>query len=126
MRRLIWGLCILGLLLGLCAGVAWAMERVHEPISSLLQQAAEAADREDWAAARRLTIAAQARWTQYWRFTAAVADHTPMDELDGLFGELETYLQHEEQPHFSATCRHLALLANAMADSHTPSWWNII
>ncbi len=126
MRRLVMGIGILALLLTLSAGVAWTMDRIHSPVAQRLHQAAQAADREDWAQAQQLITAAKERWEQYWHFTAAVADHTPMDDLDGLWGELEVYLQHREQPHFSATCRHLAQLAEAMADSQLPTWWNII
>ncbi len=126
MRRLILGIVILGLLLSGSWAISWALDAVHSPVAQQLEQAADAADREDWAAAERLAQAAQAQWDRYWRFTAAVADHTPMDQLDGLFGELTVYLEHREQPHFSASCKHLAQLATAMADSHCPSWWNII
>ncbi len=126
MRRLWLGVSILAVLLVLSACTALAVDRIHSPIASDLQQAAQAADREDWTQAQKLVHRARGRWEQYWRFTAAVADHTPMDELDGLFGELEIYLREKEQPHFSVTCQHLSELARAMADSHLPTWWNLL
>ncbi len=126
MRRLILGIAILAVLLLISGILAYAMEQIHSPIAQQLQQAADAADREDWEKASALTQGAKARWERYWCFTAAVADHTPMDELDGLFAELEVYLQAREMPHFSATGQQLSQLARSMALSHRPSWWNII
>ncbi len=126
MRRLWLGLGILCALLILCGSVSLAMERIHGPISRDLEAAVQAAQAEDWSKAKALTESARARWDIYWYFTAAVADHTPMEELDGLFAELDIYLQEQEMPHFAATCSHLSQLAEAMADSHTPSWWNLL
>ncbi len=126
MRRLWLGLGILAVLLALCIGVTVSMEGIHNPIAEDLLQAAEAAQAGDWNTANALAASARTRWKKYWCFTAAVADHTPMDELDGLFAELEIYGQEQEMPHFAATCAHLHQLSRAMADSHTPSWWNLI
>ncbi len=126
MKRLWLGIGILAVLLALCSAVTLSMERIHSPIAEDLSRAAEAAQKEDWGKANALAGAARARWEQYWHFTAMVADHTPMDELDGLFAELEIYGREQEMPHFAATCAHLRQLSQAMADSHTPSWWNLI
>ncbi len=126
MRRLIIGLSILAVLLALSIGVSAAMERIHSPVAEALHQAAEAAQAEDWKKAGALAESAKARWEKYWYFTAAVADHTPMDDADGLFAELEIYLQEQEMPHFAATAMHLSQLTRAMADSHHASWWNLL
>ncbi len=126
MKRLWLGIVILAVLLTASALSCVAMERIHTPICLTLAQAAAAAEAEDWETAQALTAQARARWERYWYFTATVADHTPMDELDGLFEELDIYLSARENPHFSATGLHLAALAAAMADSQTPSWWNVL
>ncbi len=126
MKRLWMGLGILAVLLALSCTVTISMERIHSPIAENLARAADAADREDWEKAQALAEQARARWEQYWRFTATVADHTPMDELDGSFEELAVFLQARENPHFSVTARHLSTLAQAMADSQTPTWWNVL
>ncbi len=126
MKRLWLGLGILGVLLALSVTVFVSMDRIHSPIAQTLAQAAEAADAQDWETANALTARARARWEKYWHFTAIVADHTPMDELDGLFRELAVYGQEAESPHFSATARHLSTLAQGMADSQKPCWWNLL
>ncbi len=126
MRRLIIGLSILALLLLAGAGTAIAMERIHEPIAQTLSQAAEAAQADDWTKAKTLAESAGARWEKYWLFTATVADHTPMDEIDSSFAELKIYLAEEEMPHFAATAKMLEALVEAMAGSHSPAWWNFL
>ncbi len=126
MKRLWLGIGILAVLLAVSALCCMAMDRIHSPIACDLEQAAQASDRADWQQAAALVQQAQSRWEKYWYFTAAVADHTPMDELDGMFRELEVYLQAKEQPHFAVTALHLSELARAMADSHLPTWWNLL
>ncbi len=124
MRRMYAGLGILLVLLAISIGVTIVMEAVHNPISQALEEAIEAARQGNWALAEDRAFGAKNRWEQYWQFTAAVADQTPMDELDGLFAELEAFLDAREMPHFEVTARHLSQLAQAMAMSHLPSWWN--
>lgn len=126
MKRLWIGILILSVLLAGSCSITLAMERVHRPIAETLGQAAQKAAENDWDAALSLLDQANGRWEKYHRFTAAFADHTPMDEMDTLLQELEIYSRERENPHFSATCAHLSFLAAAIADSHTISWWNLL
>lgn len=126
MKRLWMGTGILVVLLIFSTIITGTMERIHAPVADLLQQAEEASLSGDWDKANALAGMAKAHWERYWQFTAAFADQSPMDELDGLFAELEIYGLQREMPHFAATCSHLSMLAMAMADSHTPSWWNVL
>lgn len=126
MKRFWIGLTVLTLLLIGGWVIKKQMDQVHLQISHTLQQASQAALAEDWPTARQLAAQAQDRWHRYHRLTAALADHTPMDELDALFAELAVFAQEQEQPHFSAICAHLATLAHSMAESHHISWWNFL
>lgn len=126
MKRLWIGIIVLAVLLILGGAVSWAMDAIHISMAENLQQAAEAAMAEDWGAALQCAEKARESWKDHQHFVAAFADHTPMDELEGLFAELEIYAQAREQAHFAATCAHLAQLAQAMAESHSPTWWNFL
>lgn len=126
MKRLRVGLIVLIGLLAVGISVSVYMHRVHMPMARQLQQAAEAALQEDWQQAIALADRARQSWEKNWRCTAVFADHTPMDELDGLFAELKVYGRVREKEHFAATCDRLAKLAEAMADSHHPGWWNLL
>lgn len=126
MKRFWIGIGILCALLILGSVAAYLMYDIHDQIAQLLQQAQAAAFEEDWETAIPLASKAHGLWKQYWSFTAAFADHTPMDELDGMFAELMVFAREQEMPHFAAICAHLTQLAGAMADSHLPSWWNLL
>lgn len=126
MRRPLLGMGILLVLLAMCLAIWWGMDRVHGSISQLLTQSQAAAEAGDWQAADQHARQAHQIWRRHHHFTAAFADHTPMDDMDSLFAELTVYLENRESPHFEATCAQLILLSQAMADSHGLQWWNIL
>ena len=126
MKRICLGLGILAVLLSTAVLFTVAMNRIYKPIAKNLLSAAQAASGENWSKAEELASAANDGWEQYRNLSAALADHSPMDDIDGLFAELETYLQQREMPHFSATCLHLAKLTESMGDNHAFSWWNFL
>ncbi len=126
MKRLWIGLILIALLLAGGYFIRTALLNIHASISDELEQAATAALQEDWPTALRLARYASGRWQQYHRFTAAFSDHSPMDEMDRLFSQLAAFAQQRENPHFSATCKELSVLARAFAESHRLSWWNLL
>lgn len=126
MKRFWIGLLILALLFTGGILICESLRFIHQPIAEDLERAADAALQEDWSTALLLARRASARWYQFHRITAAFADHTPMDEVDGLFAQLPVFAQQRENPHFSSTCRQLSFLAQSMADSHSLSWWNLL
>ena len=120
------GVGILALFLALGFVTAKAMDNAHMPTQGLLQQAAEKALNGDFAEATQLGAQAKNRWDRHWNGTAAVGDHSPMDEVDALFAEMEVYAQAEEKPHFAAVCKELSQRIQAFADAHRFRWWNIL
>lgn len=126
MKRLVIGIIVLSFLL--CSGVAVSLifARAHAPVADLLQQAAHAAMEENWADAAACFTQAQARWQRFRDFTAAFADHAPMDEADGLFAQLEIYKAEENDSAFPALCARLAQLVEAVSDSHRLCWWTLL
>ena len=114
-----------GLLLGpLLLGIfSWmAMDRVHMPIAALLQTAAEQPLEEGFATSQK----AKALWDENWKFSAALADHAPMDEIDGLFAQLNAFRKDGDRVDFSACCLRISQLIEAMAEAHSLSWWNLL
>lgn len=126
MKRLIIGTAVLLALLCLGLTVSISMVRIHTPIAADLRSASDAALDGSWTDAQALADRAHTRWQSYRELTAAFADHSPMDELDGLFAQLDTYEVSENKIAFSATCAQLAQLAEAMADSHRLRWWTLL
>lgn len=118
------GILVVFLLGGIVA--AALMSSAHLPTAELLQQASEMTVNGEFPEAVLLGLKAKDRWEQLWNGTAAMADHSPMDEVDALFGELEVYAITGEQPHFAACCAELAKRIEAVAQAHKFSWWNVL
>ncbi|MBO5953893.1 MAG: DUF4363 family protein [Oscillospiraceae bacterium] len=126
MRRLWLGVGLLLALLVLGVYTASGMQQIHSPVSKDLHRAAQAALDENWQEAEEFSKQAQSAWSRYWRITAAVADHEPMEEIDSLFAELKIYVREQEAEHFAACCANLSTLTRAMGEAHTINWWNLL
>lgn len=118
-----WLLIVL-LIIGMLS--SWGMVKYSEPIGKAASQAAEAALREDWVKAEALTQSARARWDKYWGFCAAFADHEPMENINGLFAQLEVYAQSRDAQNFAAVCALLGEDARAIGEAHSLKWWNLL
>lgn len=126
MKRIWIGIGLLAVLLISGIWAAESMERSHLPGAKDLRRAAELVLEEDWSQAEALTGRAREKWEEKWRVTASIADHEPMDEIDGMFAELKTYASIRDEVAYSGTCAHLAELLEAMGHAHTFNWWNFL
>lgn len=118
------GILVVFLILGF--GISMVMDSAHLPTCQMLSQAAEMTMEGDFDSAVELGMQAKARWERQWNGTAAVADHSPMDDVDALFSEMEVYAKTGEKPHFAACCRELSQRVEAVAEAHRFSWWNVL
>ena len=126
MKRLVIGVSVLSLLLAMGIGVSLVFRNAHTPTADLLEQAGQAATDGDWGKAEALSQQAEQRWDDFRKFTAAFSDHAPMDEIEGLFAQLEVYAQARQQAHFAALCAQLSQLTEAITDSHRFQWWTVL
>jgi len=126
MKRGWFGAGLLAVVLIFGMVVSGAMDKAHLPTSKLLSRAAEQTLAGDFEGGVGLGLEAKARWDKQWDGTAVVADHSPMDDVDALFSEMEIYAKTGEEPHFAACCRELSRRVQAMAEAHQFSWWNIL
>ena len=118
------GLLVVFLVLGLWVGAA--MGQLHETIAGELEQASTLAQQGDMDKAVELAQQAYSRWQQRWHGTASVADHAPMDEIDGLFAQLNSYAKTGQRIQFAAFCARLSSLISAIGEAHSLSWWNLL
>ena len=126
MKRIWIGIVLLGALL---VGGLWAgefMGQAHIPVARDVQRAGELALQGDWELAQALAKRGQDRWETKWPVTAAIADHEPMDEIDALFAQLETYGKTRDSAAYSAVCGHLGSLLEALSQGHRCKWWNLM
>ena len=121
-----FGLGILLVFLVLGFVTAGVVDHAHLPTEELLAQAAEKVLDGDFEAGVALGKEAKSRWDRHWNGTATVADHSPMDDIDALFAEMEVYAQAKEEPHFATCCQELSQRIQAVAGAHRFSWWNIL
>ena len=103
-------------------GARW----VQAPVADQLDHAAQAGFSENWELAEDLFRKAQTRWETYRNALATITDHGPMEEIDSLFGQLEFYRQAKDPVLFSSLCKRLSLLTEAIAESLSFSWWNLL
>lgn len=126
MKRCWFGLGLLVFLLigGLLATRAMTLR--HKAVAARLDTAAAAAEAENWAEAERQLGAARKQWEDDWHFTAAFADHEPMEEIDGLFAQSEVYLRSHDPEALAAVCTQLSRLTEAVGEAHALNWWNFL
>lgn len=126
MKRMWVGIVLLLVLLGGSLAVAWAMVSTHDPVIRALETASRAALAQDWQEAGAHVFTARKQWEQNRKYVASIADHSPMEEIDGLFAELAIFLKTREDVHFAATCAQLCKRLRAMEEAHTVSWQNLL
>ena len=124
-RRFYLGVMILVLLLilGLFSG-SW-VSSANRQVALRLTQAEEAARQGNAEAGLVLARQAEQLWKKTWNRVAVVADHTAMDEIDGLFSQMEHYAQ-VGAAHFGAGCARVRELVCAVSDGHRLTWWNLL
>ena len=126
MARFWIGVGLLALFLGLGLWVTAEMDRVCAPMADTLSQAAEEALQGNVEKARDLMDMAKGRWERYRKAVASVADHAPMDEIEGLFAKAGAYAKGNRAVELAAVCARLSELVEAMGEAHGLGWWNLL
>lgn len=115
MNRVIIGVALLVVLLAVGLFSGWKMERIHEPIADWMEQAAMQSLRGEQTQAEEQVRRAEDAWLRSRHFTAALADHGPMEEIEALFARLPSFQQDSVQ--YSATCAELSRKIHAMSEA---------
>lgn len=125
MRRFLFGTALLTILLFSGLWVSTAADRMLLPISETLQQASRQCVSGDLAGGQALADQAKLEWDSIWNYAAVFTDHAPMDEIDSLFGQMQSFRGENNAADFAACCSRLSRLVHAVAEAHSPTWWNI-
>ena len=126
MKRCWFGAGLLAALLVAGLLVTRGMTKVHSQVASQLRNASAAASAENWTQAEREIREASEQWEMRWHFSAAFADHEPMEEIDGMFAQLAVYLEEKDPAALAALCAQLSRMVEAMGDAHECTWWNLL
>ena len=125
LRELTGLILLVGLLLcGLLTG--WYTGRQHRELSRQLEDSAWLALSGQWENARKKAEDAKEMWQENWKLRAAFSDHTPMEEIDDLFGEMTVCSAAGERTEFARVCAALSGRVAAMGQAHQLSWWNVL
>ena len=106
--------------------VSWDMGRTHTAISGYLEDAAWFALSGNWKNAREAASAAEHNWESHRNLSSLLADHTPMEEIDALFAEINICSVARNAGDFAASCNYLSRKVEAMGEAHRLSWQNIL
>lgn len=112
------------LILGLWVGNT--LENIHTEIADTLTTAANVALSGDLTEAEKLALSAKKEWEKSWHGSATVADHEPMDEIDGLLAQLSCFARTGNVSDFAAGCTRCSLLVQAISEAHSLTWWNLL
>lgn len=118
------GILLVFLVLGLVA--SWVMRQVTQPVLQMLDQATQEVLAGDMEQGILLAQRAQDIWQKGWEAVALAADHSPMDEIDGLFAQIGFYAEAGDRLALGACCARVSELVEAVADAHALTWWNVI
>lgn len=126
MKRIWIGIALLVLLL---VGGIWSTafaSRANTHIADTLSQARQAAQTEDRLSAASLLQAAKGEWEHNHHIMAILSDHEPMEEIEGLFAQLEVWLENWNSTAFSVCCAALESLVRAVGEAQSVSWWSLL
>lgn len=125
MKRLWIGIGLLAAMLVSGILIPEIMESCHSPIVEDLQRAAELAMDSEWERAEFLAHRAEEKWEEKRPVTAVFTDHEPMDDIDGMFDQVEIYAEARDAVSFGSTCAYLASRLDALGDYHDLSFPNL-
>ena len=116
MSRFRIGAGLLVLLLVVCVWSQLRMSQIQKPIAAEVALAEDYAVREDWPAAAAAVSEAKAAWEENHTFVASLADHQPMEDIEGLFARLHAY-ETEDRSEYAALCAEIARRIRAVAEA---------
>ena len=113
MKHLTLGIGILAVLLVLCLGASWTMDRTSDQVAALLESAWGQAERDNLQAAAEQVEAAHRTWEQHRGISASLVDHQRLEDIDQGFTDLQAWFQLGEEAEFAQSCLALAQQINS-------------
>ena len=126
MKRLWIGGVLLAVFLILGIWIGMRLETFAEPVSTLLEEAKAAALGGEHFQGQQLAEQAQALWQRCRNGLAAVCPHGPLEEAEGLFAQLRAYAGAELWGEFAACCARLMQQLQALTETQSIAWWNLL
>lgn len=118
MGRFRIGVGLLAVLLALSIGAQLGMGAMEKPLLQALNNAMELAQQENFAAAGAEIARAQETWRRTRDFSAVLADHQYLEDIDAQLEMLAIWAAGEEKRDFLTLCADTVLRIRAVADAH--------
>ena len=125
MTRSWLGFGLLALLLVLSLLSTCFLARSQEEVILDLKQASQCALLGDWEEVQLFSRQARDRWDRWQHLRACLSDHSPAEEIDSAFAELDIYRQAREATPYRAACAVLISRLEAFSAAQSPLWWNL-
>ena len=116
MSRFRIGAGLLAVLLGVSLWAQSQMKAIQAPIAGQITQAEALAAGGSWPQAAAAVTQAREDWEESRTFVAALADHQPMEDIEGLFARLHAY-ETEDRSEYAALCAEIARRIRAVAEA---------
>lgn len=126
MKRFWLGVGILVLFLAIGLLTTQGFQALFQPLSDTLHQASDAVQEGKWEQAEALAQKARQQWDKYRNITAALTNHEPMEETEAMFNVLDVYVRQRDKTRFAQCCAQLAALTEAIGESQSICWWNLL
>ena len=126
MKKLWVGASLLAFLLTAGLVNARGMDKNHRQIAALLTDAADASLAGDMRLGTELSEKAQTLWEKYRDAVATVADHQPLEDVDGLLSQLRVYAATGGVVEFAACCRSASRQVEAVGEAQSLNWQNLL
>ena len=123
MKRIWIGIGLLLALLALGLGVMVLADHRLGRVAGELEKAAQA---ESWDRAVELSERARVLWEENWNLSAALGDHSDIDQIDAVFAQLEVYIKRKDPVAHAATCAFLSEVITDLEENHRLTWWNVL
>lgn len=117
-------LLLILLVLGLLSS-GW-MNSFHSERARDVALAADAALRQDWDTAEAHTGHAKQKWESCRGLAASISNDTPIEEIDGLFRQLEVHAAGKDALTYASICMQLSHHLQSLGESHRLSWQNLL
>ena len=119
----------MGLLILMLAGCLLVSGRIDSAISAVVQDvdtAIEQAGNGQLEQAAHSLHEARIQWQAQRSMFASVSNHTPMDDIDEVLAETESYGFSFCKDAFLAGCAKLKTLLDSISQDHRLTWWNFL
>ena len=126
MKRAWFGGGLMVALLVLAVALYLLPGRVNGEIAQQMRSAAEYAEKEDWENARAVSGGCEERFFRLRKFSAAFADHAPLEQMEALFLQLRIYEKQKNAVSYAAAAVELSVLAEEVAESFSLHWWTFL